>query len=118
MQINKIETSKKIRFLDMQVDTLKKSKARLEITDTEVSTLTPDTKVYAAVGRMFVLSTVPELHTELQEKSKKITEVIRQCDTNKDFMLKNLKEQEDSLRELVQTKKDMKWNVFRFFFDK
>lgn len=108
MQINKIETSKKLRFIDVQVDILKKSKIRYEITDSEVGTLEPDTKVYTAVGRMFVLSTVPEMRTDLQQKTKSVVEMIDQCDRNKDFLMKNLKEQEDSLRELVQHKKDMK----------
>lgn len=54
MQHNKIETTKKVRVLDAQSDALRKSKARYEITDREVTNLTADTKVYSAVGRMFV----------------------------------------------------------------
>lgn len=54
MQQNKIETTKKVRVLDAQSESLKKSKARFEITEREVTNLTSDTKVYAAVGRMFV----------------------------------------------------------------
>lgn len=108
MQVNKIETTKKVSILDVQKDALRKQKARYEITDREVSNLGMDTRVYAACGRMFVLSTVPEMKSELKEKIDKVDNVINSCDKNKDFLLKNLREQEDSLRELVALKKDAK----------
>jgi prefoldin subunit 1 len=105
MQVNKIETTKKVSILDAQKDALRKQKARYEITDREVTNLGTDTRVYAACGRMFVLSTVPDLKTELNDKIEKVESVIQSCDKNKDFLLKNLREQEDSLRELVKSKK-------------
>lgn len=104
MHIHKLDATKKLRFLDLQTDTLKKSKIRYEITDAEVGNIPPETKVYEAVGRMFVLSSVPELRTELQQKTAKCSELIEQCDKNKEFLIKNLKEQEESLRELVKHK--------------
>lgn len=106
MQLNKIETSKKLRFIDFQEEQLKKSKARYELTDSEISQLTENTKVYATVGRMFVLSTLPDLRSELKGKTEKVVEMIGQCDKNKEFLLTNLKEQEESLRDLVQQKKN------------
>uniref|UniRef100_A0A336LQ41 CSON000553 protein n=1 Tax=Culicoides sonorensis TaxID=179676 RepID=A0A336LQ41_CULSO len=106
MQLNKIETTKKLRFIDFQEEQLKKSKARYELTDSEISQLDEDTKVYATVGRMFVLSTLPKLRSELKGKTEKVLEMIAQCDKNKEFLMTNLKEQEESLRELVQQKKN------------
>lgn len=105
MQMNKIESTKKIRLLDMKTDSLKVSKQRVELTNKEVSQLDPETKVYASVGRMFVLSDVPSLTQEMKSKQGNFEEMISQCEKNKDFLLKNLKEQEDSLRELVQQKR-------------
>lgn len=105
MQVNKIESTKKIRLLDMKTDSLKVSKQRVELTNKEVSQLNPDTKVYASVGRMFVLSDVPSLTEEMKTKQSNFEELIGQCEKNKEFLLKNLKEQEDSLRELVQQKR-------------
>lgn len=105
MQMNKIESTKKIRLLDIQTDSLKVSKQRVELTNKEISQLNPDTKVYASVGRMFVLSNVPSLTEEMKTKQSNFEEIISQCEKNKDFLLKNLKEQEDSLRELVQQKR-------------
>lgn len=108
MQINKIESSKKLRYLDFQIENLRKSKARYEITESEISTLIPETKVYSAVGRMFVLSSLPEIQDELKQKKEHVIEMIEQCDKNKDFVVKNLKTQEESLRELVMQKKESK----------
>lgn len=54
---------------------------------------------------MFALSSVPEMASELQGKQTKVDSMISQCDNNKGYLLKNLKEMEDNLRELVQQKK-------------
>ena len=60
------------------------------------------------LGRMFVLSNVPELKDDLKAKQEKVQSVILQCEKNKDFLINNLKGQEDALREMVQLKKDTK----------
>lgn len=104
--MNKIETSKKIRALDNQVDTMKKQRARYEIIDREVENIkSDDAKVYLAVGRMFVMSTVPEIKSDIKQKKEKVTKVIDTCDTAKNTLVKNLSEQETHLRELVEQKK-------------
>lgn len=61
-------------------------------------------RVYSSVGRMFALSTVPEIREELQNKEKKCKSLVTQMDEKKVFLLKSLKEQEDNLRELVQSR--------------
>lgn len=45
MQVNKIETQKKLKMLDIQAEMLKTSKKKYEITDKEVSNLAPDTRL-------------------------------------------------------------------------
>lgn len=44
MQVTKIETSKKLKMLDMQVDVLKTSKRKYAITDKEITDLSPDSR--------------------------------------------------------------------------
>lgn len=44
MQVNKIETTKKLKMLDIQTEMLKTSKKKYEITDKEVGNLSPDTR--------------------------------------------------------------------------
>lgn len=62
--------------------------------------------VYSSVGRMFVLSTVPEICDELKTKEEKCENLVGQLDEKKIFLIKCLKEQEDNLRELVQQRKE------------
>lgn len=44
MQVTKIETTKKLKMLDLQMDVLKTSKKKYAITSTEVTDLTPDAR--------------------------------------------------------------------------
>lgn len=105
MQQNKVETSKKIRILDVQIDTLKKQKQRYDLTAREVSNLNESAKVYSAVGRMFVMSSVPEIKDELRVKNEKVEKVVDSCAKSKNLMIQNLADQESALRELVENKK-------------
>lgn len=106
MQVNKIETTKKIRILDVQIDSLKKQKQRFELTAKECDNLSENAKVYSAVGRMFVMSTVPDIKTELKTKSEKVEKVVESCDKSKGILIQNLQGQEKALRELVEAKKN------------
>lgn len=65
-------------------------------------------RVYSSVGRMFAQSTVPEIRNELMNKEQKCKNLVTQMDEKKLFLLKSLKEQEDNLRDLVQSHKDTK----------
>lgn len=44
MQVNKIETTKKLKMLEMQAEMLKTSKKKYDITDKEISSLADDTR--------------------------------------------------------------------------
>lgn len=55
---------------------------------------------------MFVLSTLPDVHNELVSKQSKCDEIMKSLDEKKEFLLKCSKEQEASLRELVQQRKE------------
>lgn len=133
MQVNKIETTKKLKMLEIQAEMMKTSKKKYEITDKEVSNLAPDTRlilyssgsleykyqlvfnsffnrVYSSVGRMFVLSSLPEIHDEIVSKRGKCDEILKSLDDKKEFLVKCSREQEDSLRELVQQRKEASSN--------
>lgn len=55
---------------------------------------------------MFSLETVPQMCSELQANQISIEALIKENETQKQYLLTNLKEKEDSLRELVQQRKD------------
>lgn len=59
---------------------------------------------------MFVLSTLPDVHNELVTKQSKCDEIMKSLDDKKEFLLKCSKEQEASLRELVQQRKEASAN--------
>lgn len=63
-------------------------------------------RVYASIGRMFVLSTVTNTCEELKNKQVKCDSMVTQLDEKKDFLIKCLKGQEENLRDLVQQRKD------------
>lgn len=127
MQINKLETSKKINMIDMKCDMVKKGKHKYTLTDKGTSNLTDDTKwahpltfslvlwtwlidtpfrVYLSVGRMFLLTDVDNMRDDLKSKQDKCDKAIELLEKKKEFLQKSLKDQEDGLRELVQQRKE------------
>lgn len=66
----------------------------------------PFCRVYSSVGRMFALSSLPEIHNELVGKQAKCDEIMKQLEDKKEFLLKCSKEQEAGLRELVAARKE------------
>lgn len=44
MQVNKIETQKKLKMLEIQAEMLKTSKKKYDLTDKEISNMSPDTR--------------------------------------------------------------------------
>lgn len=49
MQVNKIETTKKLKMLEIQAEMMKTSKKKYDITDKEVSNLAPETRYTQAI---------------------------------------------------------------------
>lgn len=62
--------------------------------------------MYSSVGRMFVLSTLPDIHTELVGKQGKCDEMQKTLEEKREFLMKCSREQEESLRELVQQRRE------------
>ncbi|XP_037961006.1 prefoldin subunit 1 [Teleopsis dalmanni] len=106
MQINKIETTKKMNMIDMKCDMVKTGKHKYQLTEKGTSDLTNDTRVYLSVGRMFVLTDVQNMRNDLKQKQEKCDKAIILLNKKKEFLAKSLKDQEDGLRELVQQRKD------------
>lgn len=63
-------------------------------------------RVYSSLGRMFVLSNVKDMRNDLRCRQEKCDRTLDLLNQKKEFLLKNLKEQEASLRELVKQRKD------------
>lgn len=124
MQINKLDTTKKINMIDMKCDMVKKGKHKYTLTEKGTSNLTDDTRwahqltsswtwlkmfvfrVYLSVGRMFLLTDVDNMREDLKSKQDKCDKAIELLEKKKEFLQKSLKDQEDGLRELVQQRKE------------
>ncbi|KAH8334096.1 hypothetical protein KR059_006664, partial [Drosophila kikkawai] len=106
MQINKLETTKKINMIDMKCDMVKTGKHKYQLTEKGTSSLSDDTRVYQSVGRMFLLTDVQNMREDLKAKQDKCDKAIELLEKKKEFLQKSLKDQEDGLRELVQQRKE------------
>jgi len=106
LQQKMIDTRQKLKFADNQVDGLKRTILHKQITDKEMGALTPDTKVYQGVGRCFFTSSIPEVRQNISKTVNELQDKIKVYEQNKDFLEKDLKNSENSLRELVTQKKN------------
>ncbi|XP_045761490.1 prefoldin subunit 1 [Maniola jurtina] len=106
LQVKMVETSKKIQVIDSQIGVLKRVLQHADITQREISTLPPDTKTYESVGRMFLLTDLAEIKSNLKNRTALLTQRTTELENNKQYLEKNLKESENNIREMVQQKKE------------
>ncbi|XP_018572127.1 prefoldin subunit 1 [Anoplophora glabripennis] len=106
LQEKQLETTQKLRLADMQIENLKRSKQHATITEREINALDEGTKTYESVGRMFLLTPVENVKENLKAKQNTAEEKIKVLENSKTYLENSLKEAADSLRELVQTKKE------------
>lgn len=106
LQVKMVETSKKIQVIDSQISVLKRVLHRVEITQHEISTLPPGTKTYESIGRMFLLTDMDEVKSNLKNRESQLTTRTTELENNKQYLEKNLKESEDNIREMVQQRKE------------
>ncbi|XP_036677347.1 prefoldin subunit 1-like isoform X1 [Drosophila suzukii] len=105
MQINKLETTKKINMIDMKCDMVKTGKHKYQLTEKGTSSLSEHARVYQSVGRMFLLTNVQYMREDLKAKQEKCDKAIELLEKKKTFLQKSLKDEEDGLRELVKQRK-------------
>jgi len=96
------ETNQKLRIADVQVDGLKKQIVHAQLTDAELQELGSDVRVYASVGRMFLLTKVDAVRKELSDKQAASKTKITQLQANKEYLEKSLAESQNNLREMVK----------------
>ena len=125
LQSKMVENKQKIKFHDLQIENLKRSITHSTLTDTEITQLPKETKVckarslsivssvihsiiqvYESVGRMFLLSDIGTVKTGLNNKSESLKEKIHVLNGNKEYLERQIKEQENNLRELITAKKN------------
>merc|ERR1711976_143746 len=105
LQSKVLENKQKMKFHDIQIENLKRNITHSTLTDTEITQLPKDTKVYESVGRMFLLSDIGTVKSGLNNKSENLKEKIHVLNSNKEYLDRQVKEQENYLRELITAKK-------------
>uniref|UniRef100_A0A131XGS3 Putative molecular chaperone prefoldin subunit 1 n=1 Tax=Hyalomma excavatum TaxID=257692 RepID=A0A131XGS3_9ACAR len=107
LQMKMVDTSRRLRQADVQIENLKKAVKYAYCTGEVVSDAPPDTKMYRAVGRMFLGSDYTEVMKILDEKINTYNEKIKSLESNKAYLEKSLKESENNLREMIVQKQSM-----------
>ncbi|KAL0280968.1 UNVERIFIED_CONTAM: hypothetical protein PYX00_002109 [Menopon gallinae] len=106
LQAKMVETAQKIKIANVQIDELKRQKTRAELTESEIVTLDPSTKLYQSVGQMFLSTDMPSVLKLLKSRSQTADEKIKNLESSKEYLEKSLKDSENNLREMVQQRKE------------
>ncbi|XP_053989335.1 prefoldin subunit 1 [Hylaeus volcanicus] len=101
-----IDTTQKLKLADIQIEKLKRSKQRAELTVKEVSSYPVDTKTYEPVGRMFLLDDIDNIKTGLDKRMKAADEKVKTLENTKTYLQQNLKECENNIREMIQQRQN------------
>ncbi|KAJ0169516.1 hypothetical protein K1T71_015103 [Dendrolimus kikuchii] len=107
LQVKMVDTSKKIRNLDAQLDVLKRLLEFSELAENEMKKLPNDTKTYESVGRMFLLKDLEEIKSNLKDRQSKLKKNSSDLENSKEYLEKNLKDSENNLREMVQQRREL-----------
>ncbi|CAG2161876.1 unnamed protein product [Oppiella nova] len=105
LQVQVIETRNRVKQMDLQMDALKRSSQHSRITLTQLNDMPEDTLMYESVGRMFVLRHKSAINRLLEDKVLTNDEKCKQLSQNKTYNESKVKESENNLRELINTKK-------------
>ncbi|KAK6171107.1 hypothetical protein SNE40_019364 [Patella caerulea] len=105
LQNKMITTTQQLKVSDAQIETLKRQITHSKLVTKEIAALPSETRVFQGVGRMFLLQPISTIQKNLDAKMKASEEKIKTIDTNKGYLERSIKESEDSLRELVLSKK-------------
>lgn len=101
-----IDTTQKLKIADLQIEKLKRTKQRAELTMKEISSYPKNTKTYESIGRMFHLNDIDNIKTELKKRMKNADEKVKTLENNKTYLQQNLKERENNIREMIQQKQN------------
>jgi prefoldin subunit 1 len=105
LQLKLIDTNQRIKFTDMQIESLKRTMLHKEITNREMGNLKTETPIFEAVGRCFFVSTIPKVRKSLSEQIKEVSVKIKTFEDGKQKLETDYKSTENAVRELVARKK-------------
>ncbi|ERN07438.1 hypothetical protein AMTR_s00019p00250150 [Amborella trichopoda] len=102
LQGRMIETTGKLKQVQMQMRNKEAEKKRAYLTLEELQQLSDDTNTYKSIGKAFVLEPKSDLIKEQQQKFKDSETVLASLETSKEYLEKQMADIENNLRELLQ----------------
>lgn len=105
LQEQAMDTSRKLRLADFQIESLKRQKLMALLAEKEILALDADVNTYESVGRMFVLTPREEVKSNLKKRQGTSEDKIKDLNKSKDYLERSLKEAENNLREMVMQKR-------------
>ncbi|KAM4678288.1 prefoldin subunit 1 [Discoglossus pictus] len=105
LQAKVIDTQQKVKFSDLQIEQLNRTKKHAQLTNLEITNLSDATPMYEGVGRMFVLQTKNTIHKQLLEKQKVADEKIAELEQKKAYLERSVKDAEDNIREMLMARR-------------
>ncbi|KAJ6808305.1 prefoldin subunit 1 [Iris pallida] len=102
LQSRMIETTGKLKQVQIQMRSKEGEKKRAYLTLEELRQLPEDTNTYKSIGKAFVLEPKSLLVNEQEQKLRDSEAAITSLQTSKEYLEKQLGEVENNLRELLQ----------------
>ncbi|XP_057520600.1 prefoldin subunit 1 [Amaranthus tricolor] len=97
-----VETTAKLKQVQIQIRTKETEKKRAFLTLEELRQVPDDTNTYKSIGRTFVLEPKPFLINEQEQKFRESETAIASLQTSKEYLEKQMGEIENNLKELLQ----------------
>ncbi|KAG7207908.1 hypothetical protein KM043_009499 [Ampulex compressa] len=101
-----VDTTQKLKLADVQIEKLRRTKQRAELTVKEISSLSENTRTYESVGRMFLLDDINNIKVGLEKRMKTADEKVKTLENNKVYLQQSLKESENNIREMIQQRQN------------
>ena len=108
LQAKMITTTQQVKLAEAQIAQLTRNITHAKLTDQQLSNFPEDTRTYQAVGRMFILEPIEQVRTDLKKKIDEGEVKIKTIEQNKEFLQKNVKDHENSIREMLSTRRQDK----------
>ena len=105
LQALMLESTQKIKISEFQIEQLRSTITRARLTEKELDGLTPDTRTYEAVGRMFLYQPVKTIQENLQEKMRETDSKVKTIEGNKQHLENKIKEHENNIREMLTARR-------------
>ena len=108
LQIKMLNNRNQVKMITAQTEQLKRTMQHSKLTEAELDQLDSSVRMYEGIGRMFVLSDKKKILESLDEKGKTCDAKIKNLEKTREYLDKNLKDSENSLRELISVKQGKK----------